>query len=182
MIYVFLANGFEEIEALAPVDVIRRAGIPVQTVGIGGRVVFGSHNIPVTADIDDKQVRLDENLQAIVLPGGMPGAQNLEDSAVVQMAIDYCMEKNILVAAICAAPFILAHKGLLKGKKATAFPEYQKEIEKAGAVLSQEFVCCDENIITARGMGVSLEFGLEIVKVLTTDKTAQNIREKIQCQ
>lgn len=182
MIYVFLANGFEEIEALAPVDIIRRANIPVQTVGIGGRVVFGSHNIPVTADIDDTQVHFDENLQAIVLPGGMPGTKNLDESKMVQNAIDYCVDNNILIAAICAAPSILAHKGLLNGKNAISFPEYQQELEASGAKLCNEFVCHDGNIITARGMGVSIEFGLEVVRVLTTEKNAQNIREKMQCQ
>ncbi len=179
MVYVFLANGFEEIEALATVDILRRVQIPTQTVGVGGRVVFGAHNIPVTADIDDTQVRLNSELQAVVLPGGGLGTKNLESSSVVQSAINYCMENKILLAAICAAPSILGHLGILNGKAATAYPDFQKELR--GAALSDEYVIQDGHIITARGMGVSIEFGLKILSALTTEKTAQGIRESIQC-
>ncbi|WP_099204265.1 DJ-1 family glyoxalase III [Scatolibacter rhodanostii] len=179
MVYVFLANGFEEIEALAAVDVLRRVGIPTQTVGIGSRVIYGSHDIPVTTDIDETQVHLNESIQAVILPGGMPGTKNLENSPVVQSAIAYCVENQVLLAAICAAPSILGHLGLLKGKQATAHPDFQKDLK--GALLSEESVCRDGQIITAKGMGVSLDFGLKILEALTTLKTADRIRESVQC-
>lgn len=179
MVYVFLANGFEEIEALTTVDILRRADIPVQTVGIGGRVIYGSHDIPVTTDIDDGQVRHSTELQAIVLPGGLPGTTNLEKSPVVQETIAYCVKQNLLIAAICAAPSILGHLGLLVGKRATSFPSFQKELK--GATLVDEYVCQDGKIITGRGMGVSTPFALKVLEALTTPKTAEKIRETIQC-
>lgn len=178
MIYVFLANGFEEIEALAPVDIMRRAGLNVKTVGIGGRVVYGAHDIPVTADMDDKQVKKTD-IEAIVLPGGSLGTENLEKSEAVQEVITYCAAENILIGAICAAPSILGHRGLLRGKSATAYPSFQKELE--GASLAEAYVCKDGNIITARGMGVSLAFGFQLVETLVSKEKAEEIREQIQC-
>ena len=120
MIYVFLADGFEEIEALAPVDFLLRAGIEVKTVGVSGKFCRGAHGINVEADILPEDVVLDENVQGIILPGGMPGAENLNNSEDVQKAIDYCVAKNKILAAICAAPFILGRKDLLKALVYTA--------------------------------------------------------------
>ena len=116
MVYVFLADGFELIEALAPVDMLRRAKIGVMTVGIGGSVITASCGVSVTCDISDKAFRF-KNVDAIVLPGGMPGTKNLEKSPVVQDAIDKAAERNTLICAICAAPSILGHKGLLNEKE-----------------------------------------------------------------
>ena len=124
MVYLFLADGFEECEALAPLDILRRAGIEVKTVGVTGEYVTGSHSICLKADIGCENIVLDDNLTAIILPGGMPGTINLEKSDTVQKAIDYANEKNKLICAICAAPQILGHKNLLKGKKATCFKYY----------------------------------------------------------
>ena len=106
MIYVFLANGFEEIEALTPVDLLRRAGKQVITVGVGDSVIVGSHGIAVVPDTIAEEAILGDELEMIVLPGGMPGTLNLEGNPYVQQAIDYCMEKNITIGAICAAPSI----------------------------------------------------------------------------
>ncbi len=110
MIYVFLAEGFEEVEALTPVDVLRRAGCAVQTVGIGGRVVRGSHGIAVQADITDDEARLDD-IEMAVLPGGMPGAQNLERSPVVQRALEQCLAHGKYLAAICGALYPRTYGG-----------------------------------------------------------------------
>ena len=110
MIYVFLANGFEEIEALATVDILRRAELDVKTVGVGGKTVTGSHGIPVTADIEEKDVTTDD-MELVVLPGGMPGTLNLEKSPIVMASVRYCLDNSIYVAAICAAPSILGHIG-----------------------------------------------------------------------
>ena len=178
MIYVFLANGFEEIEALAVVDVLRRAELDVLTVGVGEDFVIGSHQIPVACDIPEKNIILDERVEAIVLPGGMPGTLNLEKSAVVQKAIDWAVENNKLVCAICAAPSILGHKGLLKGKKATCFPGFEEEL--FGAEISKEYVVKDGNFITAKGMGSAIEFGLQIAEVLTNPLEVKKIRASLQ--
>lgn len=178
MIYFFLANGFEEIEGLAPVDVLRRSGISVQTVGVGEKTVTGSHGISVVCDILDSEISLDDSLQGVFLPGGMPGTLNLEKSENVNRAIDYCIENNLLVSAICAAPSILGHKGLLKNKKAVCFPGFEAELE--GAALSDDFVCEDGNILTAKGMGSAVEFGLRIAEYLTDKSKANKIRSTLQ--
>ena len=178
MIYVFLAPGFEEIEALAVVDVLRRAELDVLTVGVGEDFVIGSHQIPVACDIAEKNLILDEKVEAIVLPGGMPGTLNLEKSETVQKAIDWATENNKLVCAICAAPSILGHKGILDGKNATCFPGFEDEL--FGAEISKDYVVKDGNIITARGMGSAIEFGLQIAEVLTSKENAQKIRASLQ--
>ena len=135
MVYVFLADGFELIEALAPVDMLRRAKIGVMTVGIGGSVITASCGVSVTCDISDKAFRF-KNVDAIVLPGGMPGTKNLEKSPVVQDAIDKAAERNTLICAICAAPSILGHKGLLNEKEAICFPGFEEEL--TGATISKK--------------------------------------------
>ncbi len=178
MIYVFLANGFEEIEALAVVDVLRRAELDVITVGVGEDFVMGSHQIPVAADIQEKNLVLDDKVEAIVLPGGMPGTLNLEKSAIVQKAIDWAITNNRLVCAICAAPSILGHKGLLDGKNATCFPGFEEEL--FGATISKDFVVKDGNIITAKGMGSAIEFGLQIAQELINPLEVKKIRASLQ--
>lgn len=178
MIYVFLAPGFEEIEALAVVDVLRRAELDVITVGVGEDFVIGSHQIPVAADISEKALILDDTVEAIVLPGGMPGTLNLEKSPVVQKAIDWAVENDKLICAICAAPSILGHKGLLNGKKATCFPGFQDEL--FGADVTNDFVETDGNFITAKGMGSAVEFGLRIAEVLANPLEVKKIRASLQ--
>ena len=178
MIYVFLAPGFEEIEALAVVDVLRRAELDVLTVGVGEDFVIGSHQIPVACDIYENALVLDENVQAIVLPGGMPGTLNLEKSPVMQKAIDWAVENNKLICAICAAPSILGHKGLLDGKNATCFPGFEEEL--FGANVVKDFVVRDGNFITAKGMGSAIEFGLQIAEILTNPLEVKKIRASLQ--
>lgn len=179
MIYVFLADGFEEIEALAPVDLLRRAGVEVGTVGVTGKTVVGSHKIPVTADIEISEAVTD-GLEAIVLPGGIPGTPNLEKSSEVQSFIDYCAANGKYICAICAAPSVLGHKGLLRGRKATAYPTFQSELDEA--VLSDSYVVCDGNYITARGAGVSFKFAAAIASKFVGVQKAQSILESIQCE
>lgn len=179
MIYVFLADGFEEIEALAPVDILRRAGLTVQTVGVGAKTVTGAHGISVEADRTDAQICLDDALQAVLLPGGQPGTMHLEAAETVQRALDFAAQRGLLIAAICAAPSILGHKGLLNGKQAICFPSFEDALK--GATLSDKPVCRDGNFITAKGMGVAVEFGLAVAAALTNEETAQKIRTSIQC-
>ena len=126
MIYVFLADGFEETEAIAPIDMLRRAKLDVKLVGVGTSTPTSSHGIRVTADLTEAEVKLDSSVQLIVLPGGMPGTLNLEKSPVVQSAIKYCVENGIPVGAICAAPSILGKLGLLNGRKAVCFPGFEQ--------------------------------------------------------
>ena len=171
MIYLFLAEGFEEVEAITPLDMLRRVGIPVTTVGVGGQVVKGAHDICITADITEDQVDFDV-MSGVILPGGMPGTKNLEACETVQKAIDICINNQDLVAAICAAPSILGHKGLLAGKKATCFPGFEKDCTGVN-VLSQSVVT-DGNIITARGAGCALSFGGAIVAYLKQDTDVAN--------
>ncbi len=178
MIYVFLANGFEEIEALAPVDFLLRAGIEVKTVGVSGKMCKGAHGISVEADVLPEDVVLDEKVQGIILPGGMPGAENLNNSSDVQKAIDYCAENNKIIGAICAAPFILGRKGLLEGKNATCFPGFEDELK--GASLVEDGVVVDGSIVTARGAGVAWEFGAAICSVITGEEKALQILRGIQ--
>ena len=178
MIYVFLANGFEEIEALAPVDFLLRAGVKVKTVGVSGKICRGAHGINVEADILSEDVVLDDNVQGIILPGGMPGAENLNNSEEVQKAIDYCADNNKIIGAICAAPFILGRKGLLKGKNATCFPGFEDELK--GASLAESGVATDGNIVTAKGAGVAWEFGAAICSVITGEEKALQILRGIQ--
>ena len=179
MVYLFLANGFETIEALAVVDMLRRAKIDVKTVGVTGKIVISSHNIDVTADIEIDEFDV-KDADAVVLPGGMPGTLNLEADKTVQGAIDYCVENKKYTCAICAAPSILGHKGLLKGKEAICFPGFENDL--TGAILSDKYVVTDGLIITARGAGVAVDFGLEIVKALKGEETAENVRKTIQCR
>lgn len=179
MIYVFLAKGFEEIEALTVVDYIRRAEMDICTVGIGGKIITGSHNIPVFCDLDETEVSLTDDIDCIVLPGGMPGTLNLEANKTVNDFIDYCIENDKYICAICAAPSILGHKGLLKGKTACCFPGFEDELE--GATVSKDFVCTDGKIITAKGMGAAIDFCKEIVSELLDKKTAERIKLSLQC-
>ena len=175
MIYVFLAEGFEEIEALTPVDCLRRAGRNVCTVGIGGTVIKGSHGIPVTADLADSAFTPDDSVEMIVLPGGMPGTIHLGESSTVQDAVTYCNEHDKWIAAICAAPSILGARGLLSNKTATCYPGFEPKL--TGCKTVAEPVCQDGKIITGRGPGAAMDFALHLVSVLCGADTARSIAE-----
>ena len=179
MIYVFLANGFEEMEALSPVDLLRRAGHEVQTVGVTGKTVTGAHGIEVTCDITAGEMLLGNGLEMIVLPGGMPGTLNLEKSEAVQTAVDFCYDRKIFIGAICAAPSILGHKGLLDGREAIAYPGFETQL--TGAKISVDSVVQDEFIITAKGAGVAAAFGLKLIEALDGAETSGKISDSICC-
>ena len=164
MVYLFLADGFEEVEALCPLDLLRRAGADVKTVGITGKQVTGSHNITVTADILPEEIVLDRELEMIILPGGMPGTTNLDASGAVHEAIRFVAERGITIGAICAAPMIIGKLGYLSGRSAICYPGFEKYL--IGANISAKSVVVDENFSTAKGMGVAAQFGLALVNVL----------------
>lgn len=178
MVYVFIANGTEEIEALTPVDFLRRAGIEVRTVGVGGLTVKGAHDIHIGCDIEEAGIELSGSLEAVILPGGMPGTLNLENSNAVGKAVDYCAASGKLVCAICAAPSILGHKGLLEGREACCFPGFENELR--GARISDRFVCRDEQFITAKGMGSALSFSHAIVSALRDKECADRVKASLQ--
>ena len=178
MIAVFLANGFEEIEALAVVDILRRAGLDVQTIGVGSDVIKGAHNISVSADMLDTHLDT-SSLEAVVLPGGMPGTLNLEKSAIVQSAIQTAMDNHTVVAAICAAPSILDHAGYLKGRKYTCYPGFESSTD--GEKVDAPYVT-DGNITTGCGPGAAIGFALELVRVLVSKEKADEIAGGMQCQ
>ena len=174
MIYVYLADGFEETEAIAPIDLLRRAGKQVITVGVGDNLVTGSHGIPVVADTIAQEAPLTDELEAIVLPGGMPGTLNLEKSDYVQAAIDFCVTNGKFVGAICAAPSILGHKGLLDGKTAVCYTGFETQL--TGAVIGDGKVAQDGILITSRSAGTAVEFGLKLVEALHSP--AESLRQR----
>lgn len=178
MFYMFLAEGFEEVEALAPLDVMRRAAMDVKTVGVGDNFIRGSHGVTVVCDMSTTGLEIPEALDGVILPGGMPGTVNLEKNKTVQKFIDYAYENGKYLCAICAAPSILGHKGYLDGKSAICFPGYEEEL--VGAEISDSFVARDGKFITAKGMGVATEFGLEIVAAVLGEEKAKDIKRKIQ--
>ena len=179
MVYVFLANGFEETEAIAPIDILRRCELDVVTVGVGEEVITSSHGISVIPDITEVDFVPSEEIDMIVLPGGMPGTLNLEKSRTVQEAIDYCAENGKYIGAICAAPSVLGKKNLLKGKKATCFPGFEDFL--LGAEFTGAPVELDGKIITARGAGVAVEFGLKLAEVLKGSAASDKVRAAMRC-
>lgn len=172
MIITLLANGFEEIEALTPVDILRRAGLKVFTCGITGAAVTGSHGIEVKADLLPDDVNLDE-VEMVILPGGMPGSTNIDAHPFTDKIIDAVLKNNGRIAAICAAPLVLGRRGLLDGKEAICYPGFEGELK--GAVISSHSVVTDRNITTAKGMGVALEFSKKLVKLLVGEEKAKEI-------
>ena len=177
MFYIFLADGFEEIEALCPYDILLRADIPVKTVSINETtLVTGTHGIKVHADIT--LCEMEKDFDGIMLPGGLPGADNLNACEKVQESLAKADAEGKLISAICAAPYILGQAGLLKDKHATCFPGFEDKL--TGAILSPEKVVCDTNIITAKGMGVAFDFGLAIVKYFKGEEFASELAKKTQ--
>lgn len=175
--YVFLADGFEEIEGLTVVDVLRRAGVDVKTVSVMGRKqIQGAHNIPVDADILFDDIN-GEDADMLVLPGGMPGTLNLKaHEGLCDLLKAYDSEKKY-IAAICAAPTILSGLGMLRGRKACAYPSFEEELDCKEVLKVPETV--DGHIITGRGMGVAIPFALRLTSLLCGDEKAEEIRKSI---
>lgn len=179
MIYCFLANGFEETEALATVDVLRRAKLEVKLVSIDKEIVTSSRKVSVISDMLIDDICDYSDIDAIILPGGMPGTTNLEACEKLKEIVLYCNDNNKVVSAICAAPMILGHLGLLSGKEATCYPGFEKDLQ--GAILRTENkAVCDGNIITGKGAGASFEFGFAIVSKLLSQEVADEVRSSMQ--
>lgn len=177
-IYMFLADGFETVEALAPVDVMRRAGLQVVTVSIMGRKsVLSAQDVPVTADTMLDECSFSE-ADALVLPGGSVGTENLSSCTAVRNAIEAANADGKIVAAICAAPMVLGRMGLLQGRKATCYPGC--EVELTGAQYTAATVQKDGNIITACGPGASFDFGFAIVEHFCGTEKVETLRSQMQ--
>lgn len=182
MVYVFLADGFEEIEALTPVDILRRAGVDVSLVGVGKSEIIGAHKITVSCDItadeaSKKIAAAPENAEMIILPGGMPGADNLYASSDVISSVKAVADGGGFIGAICAAPYILGQLGMLKGRMATCYPGFEDRL--CGAEIYDCDVIRDGEIITARAMSAALDFALELLEALRGEDTADKIGKSV---
>ncbi len=176
-IAIFLGTGYEEIEALTVTDLCRRAGIEISMVSIGEeKKATGSHGITVEMDQLFEEVDF-ESLDMIVLPGGMPGTRNLEAHEGLMKQVDAFCKAGKYVAAICAAPSILGHRGIVNGRKACCYPGFEKELE--GAEVCYESVCVSDNVITSRGMGCAIDFSLAIISALCGSEIAEEKAKSI---
>ena len=179
MIYEFLADGFELVEAMTPLDMLRRGGKEIITVSITDSLYVKSSN-GVTVKADKLIAELNSDIpEAVILPGGMPGASNLRASEKVCEITVKAAEAGKVVAAICAAPFVLGELGLLDGKEAICYPGFEDKL--IGAEFSSKHVVTDGNIITAAGMGVALPFSYELAAVLCGKDKADAIMKSIMC-
>ena len=171
-VVVPIAPGFEETEAVAILDVLRRAGLSVVAAGLTEGVTTGSHGIAIRTDrlIDEL---VDADVRAVVLPGGMPGAEHLRTDPRVQRLLRNAARRGAVTAAVCAAPMALAQAGLLEGRKATAYPGFEGRL--GGATRSEARVVVDGTVITGRGPGAAVEFALAVAAALTDPATAERI-------
>lgn len=174
MIHLFLADGFEEIEALATLDILRRCGLTVTTVSCTKtRTIQGAHNLAVMAD---EIFRASDytNSEALILPGGMPGAKNLLDNEGLRKALVAHNERGGLIAAICAAPMVLGQHGLLKGRNATCYPGFEQML--TGAEVSADYVVEDGNIITGKGPAAAVEFAFAIAARFVSERKIEEVK------
>jgi len=174
---VFLASGFEEIETVTIVDVLRRAGIEVTVAGLAPNVVEGVHAIKIVSDKHIDDVNLDD-FDAIVVPGGNPGYKNLRNDPRVIGMVKKAFDSNKLVAAICAGPAVLSDAGILKDKACTIYPGMDNELEKGGGKPKHDIVVVDGNIITSRGPATALPFALKLAEILAGKKVAEAVCKK----
>jgi 4-methyl-5(b-hydroxyethyl)-thiazole monophosphate biosynthesis len=172
-----LAEGFEEIEAVTIIDVLRRADVDVLIAGLSSRQVTGSHGITVQADAVISEIDKD-SFDAVVLPGGMPGSRYLKESPAVIELVKSVSQRGGYTAAICAAPVVLGYAGVLKGKRATCFPGNEKDLE--GAIYTGAYVEVDGKVITGKGAGASILFSLEVVTSLVGREKADELRKRMQ--
>lgn len=177
MVYMLLGTGFEETEAIAPLDLLRRAGVSVQTVGVNGQVIVGGHGIPVTADILLGEVE-PTALEMVILPGGMGGVNSIRGSREAVELLQFAWENNKFVAAICAGPTVLADLGITLGKNATCYPGCEENM--GSAFVDEEAACVrDEKLITGASAGCAIPFGLMLVEALKGGEVAEQIARQI---
>ena len=177
MVYMLLGTGFEETEAIAPLDLLRRAGVKIATVGITGKIVYGSHGIGVEADILPDEMDLG-NMEMIILPGGLGGVASARASKEALNALRYAWEQNRFVAAICAGPTVLADLGITDHKNATCYPGCEEQMGNANMIADAAAVR-DGKLITGTSAGCAVSFGLALVEALKGAETAQKIAKQI---
>ena len=176
MIYMFLGTGFEETEAIAPLDLLRRAGLQVMTVGLNGKIIQGSHGIGVEADITIDQLDL-KDLEMLILPGGLGGVASIRGCEPAMDAIRSAHENGKYTAAICAGPTILAQLGITDGKKATCYPGCEQQM--GSAIMVEAAAVTDGRCITGTSAGCAVPFGLELIKALKGEAEAERIAKQI---
>ena len=177
MVYVLLGTGFEETEAIAPIDLLRRAGVDVLTVGIEGKLVYGGHRIGVEADITLDEMDL-QDLEMIVLPGGLGGVRTIQSSQAALDAVRFAWENGKYVAAICAGPTVLADLGITAGMNATCYPGCEGGM--GSAILIEDVAAVtDENLITGTSAGCAIPFGLALVAALKGRQIADEVAQQI---
>jgi len=175
MIALLLAPGFEEVEAVTPADFLRRAGLDLRLVGVGDTLVEGGHGIPIRADL--RLEDLDEEPDAVIVPGGMPGAENIAASLAALSLIRKTHDRDRLVAAICAAPaVVLSQTGILAGRRVTCFPGYEDRLEDCTFV--EDRVVVDGNLVTSRGAGTAAEFAVKVIEILLGRDAAEQVHER----
>ena len=176
MIYMFLGTGFEETEAIAPLDLLRRAGLEIQTVGLNGKVIYGGHGIGVEADIEIGQLDLTQ-LEMVILPGGLGGVASIRGCEEAMNAIRFAYENNKYTAAICAGPTILAELGITDGKNATCYPGCEPQMGSANMVTAAAVT--DGKVITGTSAGCAIPFGLALIAALKGQEAADAIAKQI---
>ena len=177
MVYVLLGKGFEETEAIAPIDLLRRAGVEVLTVGIGSKLVYGGHGIGVEADITLEEMDL-TNLEMIVLPGGLGGVASIRASIKAMDAVAFAAENGRYVAAICAGPTVLADLGITDGRKVTCYPGCESQMGNAKVIANASCVQ-DGNVITGTSAGCAIPFALKLIEALKGKNAADTIAQQI---
>lgn len=174
-VYEFLATGFEEIEALIPLDIMRRAGVEFKTVSVtGAKEVESAHGVKITADLLFEEADLSD-ADLLMLPGGLPGATNLNEHVGVKKSLIEQNRKGKMIGAICAAPMVLGGIGLLRGKRATCYPGFEKYLDEAE--YTHELCTVDGNITTGEGPAATLPYAYTLLETLTDHKTADNVAE-----
>ena len=176
MVYMLLGTGFEETEAIAPLDLLRRAGVDIQTVGLNGKIIYGSHGIGVEADIEIGQMDLTK-LEMIILPGGLGGVASIRECLAAMNAIRFAYENDKYTAAICAGPTILADLGIPNGKNATCYPGCEGQMGSANMV--EAAAVTDGKLITGTSAGCAVSFGLALIAALKGQEEADRIEKQI---
>lgn len=176
MVYMLLGTGFEEMEAIAPLDLLRRAGVEVLTVGINGKTVVGSHKIAIEADITIGEMNL-MDMDMIIIPGGLGGVASLRACPEALAALKFGWENGKYVAAICAGPTVLADLGITDGKKCTCYPGH--ETNMGSAVMQKQAAVVDGKLITGTSAGCAIPFGLELVSALKGEEAAEKVKKQI---
>ena len=176
MVYMLLGTGFEETEAIAPLDLLRRAGVEVKTVGLNGKVIYGGHGIGVEADMEISQIDL-KDLEMIILPGGLGGVASIRGCQAAMDAVRYAYENGKYTAAICAGPTVLADLGIVDGKNATCYPGCEGQMGTANMV--EAAAVTDGKLITGTSAGCAVPFGLALITALKGQEEADRIAKQI---